>query len=151
MDVPESEVTLTDEEVVQVLPTQTVAVPLTAPVEDVSVTVMVTDEAAVIDRALINPVLLTLTAEGWELSHAVPLLPVTFCVVPSLKVPVAVNWVVWLRAVNEGLVGVIVMLLRVGSTKKPLQPTANAANIRAAIAPTILIFCFVFSILIIHS
>jgi hypothetical protein len=84
MDVPESDDTLIDDVVVQVLPTQTVAVPLTAPVEEVLVAVIVTDDVAVIERALINPVLLTLTAEGAELDHVVPLLAVMFWVVPSL-------------------------------------------------------------------
>jgi hypothetical protein len=81
-------------EVVQVLPTHTVVVPLTAPLEEVFVAVIVTEEAAVRDRALINPVLFTLTAEGSELLQVVPDFAVTFAVLPSLYVPVAVScWV----------------------------------------------------------
>jgi hypothetical protein len=41
----------------------------------------------------------------------------------------------------------MVMLLSVGLTKKPLQPTPKANSSKAAIAAPILIFCFVFSIL----
>jgi hypothetical protein len=79
-----SQVTVMDDEVVQVLPTQTVAVPLTAPVEVVFVTVIVTDEVAVMDTALIRPALVTLTADVSELLQVVPEDAVTFCVVPSL-------------------------------------------------------------------
>ena len=46
---------MTVDEVLQVLPTQTVAVPLTAPVEVVLVTVMVTDEVAIMETAFIRP------------------------------------------------------------------------------------------------
>ena len=75
---------VTVEDVVHVLPTQTVAVPLTAPLEVVFVTVMVTESVAVIDRALITPPLVTLTAEASELLQAVPVAAVRFCVVLSL-------------------------------------------------------------------
>jgi hypothetical protein len=82
--VPWSQVTEIDEVVVQVLPTQTVAVPLTAPLDEVFVTVMVTESVAVIDSALIKPALLTLTAEGSELLQVVPEDELIFWVVPSL-------------------------------------------------------------------
>jgi hypothetical protein len=74
MLVPEhwSHVTEIDDEVVHVLPTQTVAVPLTAPVDVVFVTVIVTEEVAVRDTALIRPVLFTVTAVVSELVQAVP-------------------------------------------------------------------------------
>jgi hypothetical protein len=75
---------VTVDDVVHVVPTHTVAVPLTAPLELVFVTVMVTESVAVMDKALIKPVLLALTADGSELLQLVPEDPVTFLVVPSL-------------------------------------------------------------------
>lgn len=75
---------VTVDDVVHVLPTQTVAVPLTAPLEVVFVTVIVTEEVAVIDSALIKPLLFTLTAVGSELLQAVPVDAVRFLVVLSL-------------------------------------------------------------------
>ena len=82
-DVVDGEIVTVDD-VVHVLPTHTVAVPLTAPLEFVLVTVMVTESVAVMDSALIKPVLLTLTADGSELLQVVPDEPVTFLVEPSL-------------------------------------------------------------------
>jgi hypothetical protein len=81
-------------EVVHVLPTHTVVVPLTAPLEEVFVAVIVTEEAAVRETALISPVPFTVTAAVSELPQVVPEEPVRFWVVPSLYVPVAVScWV----------------------------------------------------------
>lgn len=94
IDVPWSHVTVTDDDVVQVLPTQTVAVALTAPEDVVFVTVIVTEEAAVRETALIKPVLFTVTEAVSELLQVVPEAAVRFWVVPSLYVPVAVScWV----------------------------------------------------------
>ena len=82
-EVVEGEI-VTVADVVHVLPTQTVAVPLTAPVDVVFVTVIVTEEVAVRDTALIRPVLFTVTAVVSELVQAVPEEAVMFLVVPSL-------------------------------------------------------------------
>ena len=82
-DVVDGEIVTVDD-VVHVLPTHTVAVPLTAPLEVVLVTVMVTESVAVIDNALIKPAFVTLTAAGSELLHAVPEAAVRFFVVLSL-------------------------------------------------------------------
>jgi hypothetical protein len=75
---------VTVDDVVHVLPTHTVAVPLTAPLEVVFVTVIVTESVAVMDSALIKPLLFTLTAEASELLQAVPVAAVRFLVVLSL-------------------------------------------------------------------
>jgi hypothetical protein len=94
MLVPWSQVTVIDDDVVQVLPTQTVAVPLTAPEELVLVTVIVTEESAVREIALISPEVLTVTAAVSELLQVVPEADVRFWVVLSLYVPVATScWV----------------------------------------------------------
>jgi len=74
---------VTVDEVEQVLPTQTVAVPLTAPLEEVLVTVIVTEDELV-EIALIRPWLVTVTVVESELLHAVPEDVVMFWVVPSL-------------------------------------------------------------------
>jgi len=75
---------VTVDEVVQVLPTHTVAVPLTAPLDVVLVTVIVTESVAVMDNAFIKPAFVTLTAVGSELLQAVPEAAVRFFVVLSL-------------------------------------------------------------------
>ena len=82
-EVVDGEIVTVDDEV-HVLPTQTVAVPLTAPLELVLVTVIVTEEVAVRDKALIKPVLFTLTAAGSELLQLVPEAAVKFFVLLSL-------------------------------------------------------------------
>lgn len=69
---------------VHVLPTHTLAVPLTAPLDVVLVTVIVTESVAVMDRAFTKPLLFTLTAVGSELLQAVPEAAVRFFVVLSL-------------------------------------------------------------------
>lgn len=84
MDEPWSQVTVIDDDVVQVLPTQTDAVPLTAPEVLVLVTVMVTEESVVMLTALIRPEVLTVTAVVSELLQVVPEAEVRFWVVPSL-------------------------------------------------------------------
>jgi hypothetical protein len=95
-------------------PTVTVVDPLTAP----DVAVMVTP-LLVFARALIRPLLLTLTWLGTELAQVTG--PPTFPVVPSLKFPVAIICKV-LPICRVGLAGVTARLLRVGFTKKPWQP-----------------------------
>jgi hypothetical protein len=109
MDVPSEEVMVTVDD----CPTVTVAVPLTVPEVAVIVTPLV-----VFAIALINPVVLTVTCVE---SLLLQLTLLTLPVVPSLKFPVAVNcWVC--PTCRFGLVGVTVILLSVGLTKKPRQP-----------------------------
>jgi hypothetical protein len=94
-------------------PTVTVVDPLTPPEVAVMVTPLV-----VFARALIRPLLLTLTWLGTELVQVTPL---TFPVVPSLKFAVAIICKV-LPICRLGVAGVTVRLVRVGFTKKPRQP-----------------------------
>ena len=115
-------------DVVHELPTHTETVPLAVPLEVVLVAEIVTDVPLVTETALITPVLLTVTAAGSELLQVVDDDAVRFFVLPSLNVPVAVNWSVWSTFCSEGLAGVMVILDSVGSTKKPLQPTIPLAS-----------------------
>lgn len=113
--VPELEVTVT----VADCPTVTVVVPLAAP----DVAVMITPDV-VFAMPLINPLLLTLT---WVASPLLQLTLLTLPVVPSLKVPVATSCKVW-PTCRLGFVGVTVMLLSVGFTKKPRHPASAVIN-----------------------
>src|SRR5262252_8236137 len=95
-------------DVVHELPTHTETVPLAVPLEVVLVAEIVTDVPLVTETALITPVLLTVTAAGSELLQVVDDDAVRFFVLPSLNVPVAVNWSVWSTFCSEGLAGVMV-------------------------------------------
>jgi hypothetical protein len=91
-DVHDVQVTVTALDVfVHKVPTQTVAVLLTAPAEETFVAVIVTVlDTPVTNSALTSP-LLTLAIVGSELLQVVPDVDVIFRVVPSLYVPVAVS------------------------------------------------------------
>jgi len=114
-------------------PMLAVAVPLTAPLLEVLVAVIVA--VPVLDVvAVTRPLLLTFTTVGSELVHVEE--PVRFWVLPSLNVPVAVNCWVCPTLCNENVVGVTAKLVKVGSTKKPLQPAPTANSNRVATAAT---------------
>jgi hypothetical protein len=82
---------VTEDDVLQVLPTQTVAVPLATPPEDVLVAEIITEEPFVRETTFSKPVLLTVTALGSELFQVVPDDAVRFFVLPSSNVPFAVS------------------------------------------------------------
>jgi hypothetical protein len=131
-EVHEVQVTVTALDVfVHNVPTQTVAVLVTAPDEETFVAVIVTlvDEL-VTDRALTSP-LVTLTTPDSELLQVVSDVAVIFRVVPSLYLPVAVSCSVAPAAVRKEVEGVTVTLLKLGLTNQS-QPTPNANNSRAA-------------------
>jgi len=109
------------------VPAHTVALPVTAPLDEVFVTVIVTDDveaALAVDTSVIKPVLLTVTTEGSELVQVVPDPPLRFLLLPSSNMPVAVNCIVWPLVCNVADDGVTLMLDNVGFTKNPLQPAA---------------------------
>jgi len=101
-------------------PMVTVTSPDAAPLEVVqsAETVAVAVELV---RAVTRPVVFTSTTVGSELVQVQE--PVRFWVDPSLKVPVAVSCKVCPLACKVGFCGLIEMLLSVGLTKNPLQPT----------------------------
>jgi hypothetical protein len=99
-----------------VCPTVTVSVPLIVPL----VAVMVTPVVPVLAIPLTNPVELTLTWVASELVQVAEL--VKFFVLPSSLLPVAVSCSVP-PTCKLGLAGVTVMLVSVGFTKNPRQPT----------------------------
>jgi hypothetical protein len=127
-DVHDAQVTVTALDVlVHNVPTQTVAVLLTAPAEEMLLAVIVIlVDALVTDSALTNP-LLTLSMFGSELLQVVPDVPVRFRVVPSLYVPVAVSCSVAPAAVRNEVEGVTVTLLKLGLTNQS-QPAPKANN-----------------------
>ena len=137
-DVDDVQVTVTALDVfVHKVPTQSVAVLLTAPAEETLVAVIVTVlDALVTNSALTNPSL-TLTALGSELLHVVPDVAVIFRVVPSLYLPVAVSCSVLPPAVRNELEGVMVRLLKLGLTNQS-QLTPDAKRRRVPRAPAIL-------------
>jgi hypothetical protein len=118
-DVHDVQLTVTALDVlVHEIPTQTVAVLLTAPIEDTLVAVIVTVlERLVTDSAFTNP-LFTLAIFGSELLQVVPDSAVMFRVVPSLYVPVAVSCWALPASVRLKLEGVIITLLKLGSTNQ---------------------------------
>jgi hypothetical protein len=99
-----------------VCPTVTASVPLTVPL----VAVMVTPVVPVVAIPFTNPVELTLTWVASELLQVAEL--VTFFVLPSSLLPVAVNCRVP-PTCKLGLAGLMVILVSVGFTKNPRQPT----------------------------
>lgn len=106
------------------LVTVTVAVPLTAP----EVTVMVAVPAVTPVTRPVPLTVATLVVEELQLR-----LDMFVAWLPSLFTPVAVNWTVW-PFTTDGLVGVTVMLCRVGFTKNPRQlDSATAIAMTVAI------------------
>lgn len=102
--------------IVVLWPTVTVSVPLMVPL----VAVMVTPVVPVLAIPFTSPVELTVT---WVLSELVQVADeVRFLVLPSSLLPVAVSCSVP-PTCKLGLAGVTVMLVSVGFTKNPLQPT----------------------------
>jgi hypothetical protein len=99
-----------------VCPTVTVSVPLIVPL----VAVMVTPVVLVLAIPFTSPVELTVTWVASELVQVAEL--VKFFVLPSSLLPVAVNCRVP-PTCRFGLAGVTVMLVSVGLTKNPRQPT----------------------------
>jgi hypothetical protein len=122
--------------VVPEFPTQTVAVLLTAPIEDTLVAVIVTVLERLVTDSAFNSPLFTLAIFGSELLQVVPESAVMFRVVPSLYVPVAVSCWALPASVRLKLEGVIVTLLKLGSTNQS-QAVPNTSR-RAPRIPRIL-------------
>ena len=114
-----------------------VAVLVKAP--SVAVMVVTPGGDAMLDAALTRPLLVP-TLAIVESDDCQELCEVTFDVLPSSKVPVAVIWIVPAGAMLP-VDGATLMDWRVGLTKKPRQPAAKASIKRAANAAKSRSFC----------